>query len=281
MIIAIIGVGLIGGSIGMALKQIRNPKSEIRNRKIIGIGRNINRLKVARKLGAVDEVTTDIKKGVKDADVIFVCLPVDLIPKTVKIILSFCKKDAIITDVGSVKSPIVNEVEKFLFPIRYPLSPAFIGGHPIAGSEKTSVKYASKDLYKNANVILTPTRKTDKNSVNIIKKIWQKLGAKVSIMSVSKHDNILSFTSHLPHVAAFSLVNTVDDLKFIGPGFRDTTRIAASAPEMWADIIFSNRIRIKDAIKKFKKELTKIENIKTKKELIAILKKANLRRKGA
>lgn len=279
MVIAIIGVGLIGGSIGFALKS---------KTRIIGIGRNIGRLKIAKKLGAVDEITTDIKKGVRDADVIFVCLPVGLIAKTVKKILPFCKRNAIITDVGSVKFPIVKEVERFLSTSHFfapgeptrplPASCRFVGGHPIAGSEKTSVKHASKDLFKNAPVILTPTNKTDKKSLDIVKKLWEKMKAKIKIMSPVRHDKILSMISHLPHIIAFTLVNSADNFEFAGNGFKDTTRIAASSPGMWADIIFHNRVNVKKAIKKFKNELAKIENVKTEKELAGILRTAKLKR---
>ncbi|MDO8734003.1 MAG: prephenate dehydrogenase [Elusimicrobiota bacterium] len=274
MIVSIIGVGLIGGSIGLALK-----KSELKIKKVIGIGRNLKRLKLAKKIGAVDEITIDIKEGVKDADIVFVCLPVGLIAETVKNVLPICKKGAIITDVGSVKAPIIKEVEKFLStPYSLLATPCFIGGHPIAGSEKTSVKYASKDLFKNAVVVLTPTKKTDKKSLDIVKKLWEKMKAKVKIMSPIRHDKILSMTSHLPHAVAFALVNSADNFEFAGNGFKDTTRIASSDPEMWADIIFNNRTNVRQAIKRIKFELEKIEKAKTKEELAKILRKAKEKR---
>lgn len=272
MIVSIIGVGLIGGSIGLAIKSL---KIKIKN--VIGIGRNLKRLKLAQRIGAVDEVTVDIKKGVKNADIVFVCLPVGLIAETVKNILPICKKGAIITDVGSIKEPIVKEIEKFLTQSSNPAifqSHAFIGGHPIAGSEKTSVKYASKNLFKNAAVVLTPTNKTGKKSLDIVKKLWEKMKAKVKIMSPARHDRILSMTSHLPHAVAFAMVNSSDNFEFAGTGFKDTTRIASSDPEMWADIIFNNRTNVRTAIRKFKKELSKIENAKTKEELAKIFRKA-------
>jgi len=278
MTVSIIGVGLIGGSIGLAIKsKVGSRKSEI---KIIGIGRNLKRLRVAKKLGAVDEITADVKEGVKDADVIFVCLPVGLIAETVKKIIPFCKEEAIITDVGSVKDPIVKEIERFLSaPYSRRTAPCrFVGGHPIAGSEKTSVKYASKDLFKNAVVVLTPTNKTDKKSLDIVKKLWEKMKAKVKIMSPRRHDKILSITSHLPHAVAFALVNSADNFEFAGNGFKDTTRIASSDPEMWADIVFNNRINIRSAIKRIKFELEKIEKAKTKEDFAKIFRKAKKKR---
>lgn len=274
MIVSIIGVGLIGGSIGLAIKS-----SKLKIKNVIGIGRNVKRLKLARKIGAADEITTDIKKGVKDADIVFVCLPVGLIAKTIKNIIPFCKKNVIITDVGSVKAPIVNEIDRFLTTHYLLLTTScFIGGHPIAGSEKTSVKYASKDLFKNAAVVLTPTNKTDKKSLDIVKKLWEKMKAKVKIMSPHRHDKILSMTSHLPHAVAFALVNSADNFEFAGNGFKDTTRIASSDPEMWADIIFNNRTNVRQAIKRMKFELEKIEKAKTKEELVKIFRKAKMKR---
>src|SRR3989339_39044 len=221
MKVAIVGVGLIGGSIGLALKN-----SKIKIDSIIGVGRNVERLKLAKKLGAVDEFTVDIENGVKDADFVFICLPVTLIADTVKKISLFCKKEAIITDVGSVKSAIVKKIEKY-FTFKSILQPVFVGGHPIAGSEKTSVKFASKNLFQNAMVVLTPTKKTDKNALKKMKFIWEKMMASVKIMTPEEHDKIISFTSHLPHALAFSLVNAVDNLEFAGSGFKDTTRIAS------------------------------------------------------
>lgn len=269
MIVSIIGVGLIGGSIGLALKKTEK-KSAF---KIIGVGRNINRLKLAKKLGAVDEITTDLKNGVKDADVIFVCLPVGIIAETIKKIAPFCKKNATITDVGSVKAPIVSKIEKFLTN-----HCSFIGGHPIAGAEKTSVKYAEKDLFKNATVILTPGDHPDKTALAKIKFLWKRMGGIVKIMSPAKHDSILAETSHLPHIVAFALVNAVNDLNYTGSGFRDMTRIASSDPKMWADIIFNNRTNVRSAIKSFKKELTKIEKAKNLNTFIKIFKKAKEKR---
>ncbi len=276
MIVSIIGVGLIGGSIGLALKKIEK-KSAL---KIIGVGRNIERLKLAQKLGSVDEITIDLKKGVKDADIIFVCLPVGFIADTIKKIAYFCKKNAIITDVGSVKAPIVSEVEKFFTNHQSPSANhcSFIGGHPIAGSEKTSVKYADKNLYKNATVILTPCKYTSKVALSKIKSLWKKMGSLVKIMSPSKHDTILAETSHLPHIVAFALVNAVKNPDYTGSGFKDTTRIASSDPKMWAGIIFNNRTNVRSAIKSFKKEISKIEKARNLDDFIKIFRSAKEKR---
>jgi len=286
MNIAIIGVGLIGGSIGMAIKsKAESYKSKV---KIIAIGRNIKHLKLAKKLGAVDEITTDIKKGVKNADIIFICIPVGLIADTVKNILPYCKRGVIITDVGSVKEEIVNEVEKFLstpYSVRaiheLPLLPTpcfFVGGHPIAGSEKISVKHASQDLYKDAIVILTPTRKTDKKALKTVKHLWHIMGAKVEIMSAKKHDQVVSYTSHLPHIVAFALVKIINHLKFAGNSFQDMTRIVSSNPAMWSDIFFENRKNILKAVKEFCKELSKIEKTNSKEKLSKIFEEAKIKR---
>lgn len=276
MNIAIIGVGLIGGSIGLAIKNV------CKNITVTGIGRNINRLRIAKKLGAVDNITTDFKKGLKDADIIFVCIPVGLIVDTVKNLFPYCKNDAIVTDVGSAKEVIVTEIEKYFSDQEragQTLKCNFVGGHPIAGSEKTSVKYASKDLYKNSVVVLTPTARTNRKSLNAVKALWQKLGAKVEIMTAGRHDRVVSYTSHLPHVVSFALVNAINHLRFAGSSFKDTTRIVSSDPEMWADIFCENRQNVLAAVTEFKSELNKIEKASSSRAaLVKIFQKAKHKR---
>ncbi len=277
MIVSIIGVGLIGGSIGLALKKL---KVKGRKLKVVGVGRNLERLKLAKKLRAVDEITTNIIQGIRNADVIFVCLPVGLIAKTVKYIAPHCKKNAVITDVGSVKAPIVSEIEKF-FTNHYSLFAnrcSYIGGHPIAGAEKTSVKFARNDLYKSAAVILTPGEGADKKALSLIVSLWRMMGGVVSIMTPAKHDKILAETSHLPHILAFALVNSVSDIRYAGSGFRDTTRIASSDPQMWADIIFNNRTNVRTAIRSFKKALANIEKARSVDDFLLLFKKAKTKR---
>jgi len=273
MKVAIIGVGLIGGSIGLALKN-----SKLKDIRIIGIGRNPERLKLALDLNAIDEMTTDSRSGVKDADIVFICLPVGLIAKTAEDIMHYCKKTAIITDVGSVKEVIVNEIEKHTLHRKSKKLPEFLGGHPIAGSEKTSVKYASPDLFKNAVVVLTPTSKNTAAALKKIKELWRCMNAKVKIMSAQKHDRVIAYTSHLPHMIAFALVKAVDHLEFAGSSFRDTTRIVSSDPSMWADIVSENRENIMKAIDEFKKELLNIEEASSREKIFKIFRESKSKR---
>lgn len=273
MKVAIIGVGLIGGSIGLALKN-----SKLKDIRIIGIGRNPERLKLALDLNAIDEMTTDSRSGVKDADIVFICLPVGLIAKTAEDIMHYCKKTAIITDVGSVKEVIVNEIEKHTSHRKSKKLPEFLGGHPIAGSEKTSVKYASPDLFKNAVVVLTPTSKNTAAALKKIKELWRCMNAKVKIMSAKKHDRVIAYTSHLPHMIAFALVKAVNHLEFAGSSFRDTTRIVSSDPSMWADIVSENRENIMKAIDEFKKELLNIEEASSREKIFKIFRESKSKR---
>ena len=244
--ITIIGVGLIGGSIGLALKKSKGVKV-----KITGVGRNIRRLQLAKKLKAVDEITLDLKEGVKNAEVVFVCLPIDLIAPTVKKIIPYCQKKTIITDVGSIKEPIVKKIK----------TANFVGGHPIAGSEKTSVQYASANLFSGATVVLTPTSQTSPAALATIKKLWKIMNARTIItMPAATHDRLIAFTSHLPHILAFALINSINDFSLVGPGFRDTTRIASADSKIWSEIIWQNRKNISAALSRFQKELLKIKN---------------------
>ncbi|OQA91624.1 MAG: prephenate dehydrogenase [Elusimicrobia bacterium ADurb.Bin231] len=275
MKVSIIGVGLIGGSIGLAIKR-----SGLKDVCITGVGRNIKNLKIAQKLKAVDSITTDLQKGVSSADVVFVCVPLSSMVGITQKVIMFSKPGAVITDVGSVKGFVVSEIEKFIKKSRMDASQIryFVGGHPIAGSEKTSVRYSSSDLFKNAAVILTPAKLTDTKALNLIKMIWASLGAFIKIMSPERHDRVVAYTSHLPHVVAFALVKTVNHFEFSGSSFRDTTRIVSSDPEMWADIIFNNRKNVLPAVKDFRKMLSVIEKSGSRDELLKIFKKTKMKR---
>ena len=273
MKVAIIGVGLIGGSIGLALKD-----SKIKSVKITGIGRSEERLKLAMDLKAIDEMATDVREGVKDADVVFVCLPVGLIAGTVRDIMPYCKNSAVITDVGSVKKAIIDGIEESSSRLGAKKRPEFLGGHPIAGSEKTSVKYARHDLFRDAAVVLTPAADSTSSAIKKIKNLWLGMGAKVYLMSADEHDRVISYTSHLPHIVAFALVKTVDHLEFAGSSFRDTTRIVSSDPSMWAEIVSENRDNIMRAVEEFKKELMNIEAAGSKEKMRRIFSEAKAKR---
>ena len=243
--IAIIGVGLIGGSLGLAFKK-RNPTKEV-----IGIGR--------REVGRdADRVTLELEEGVKGADLVVVATPVGLIPEMVKRISRILSPGTIITDVGSTKGKIVEEAERII-----PEEISFVGGHPLAGSEKRGVAEAKSDLFENSVCILTPGEKTSSRSLETIKSLWEEVGAKVEVMKPGEHDFLIAATSHLPHLIATALVNLVSDLEeknerimsLIANGFKDSTRIAASSPELWRDICLSNRDNLAGMIDRFKELL--------------------------
>ncbi|HEA46805.1 MAG TPA: prephenate dehydrogenase/arogenate dehydrogenase family protein [bacterium] len=251
--VTIVGVGLIGGSLGLALKEKKIAK------KIIGVGRRKESLKIAQERREVDEITTDLTSGVKDADLVVIATPLELTVETFRKILPHLKKGCVVTDVGSVKGPILESIT----------SPFFIGGHPLAGSEKRGPQAARADLFRGATVVLTPVEKTDEKALALVKSMWQDLGAKVLHLDWEIHDRLVAFTSHLPHILAASLTNLIGELaqeeervlSLMGEGFRDTTRIAAGPPSMWKEISFANREEISKAIKRFKEILSEMEEV--------------------
>lgn len=256
--VAIIGVGLIGGSLAIILRE----KGIAKN--IVGIGRGLKNLEKAKKLGVVDSYTQDAREGVQDADLVVVAIPVASIIKVIKEALPFLKKGAIVTDVGSVKKNIVDEVEKIL-----PAPIHFVGGHPIAGTENAGVEAAFPALFQNRKCILTPAKKTNKAALEKVKKLWEIAGSEVIVMDTEKHDKILAAVSHLPHIVAYSLVNTVRNIndfnesiiKYSAGGFKDFTRIASSPPEMWRDICLLNKDAILDVVQRFQNTLKGLEEM--------------------
>ena len=265
--VAIIGVGLIGGSLAIILREKGIAKS------IVGIGRGLKNLETAKKLSVIDSYTQNVRKGVNNADLVVVAIPVASIAKVIKEALPFLKKDAIVTDVGSVKKNIVDEVEKIL-----PDTIHFVGGHPIAGTENAGVEAAFPALFQNRRCILTPTKKTNKAALEKVKKLWEIAGSEVIVMDAEKHDKILAAVSHLPHVVAYGLVNTVSNIhvpegfnrgndfnenivKYSAGGFKDFTRIASSPPEMWRDICLLNKDAILDVIRRFQNTLKGLEEM--------------------
>lgn len=231
--ITIIGVGLIGGSIGLAIRKRRLAKE------VIGVFRRRSTLRRAMKRRAVDRGVMDIADGVRGADLIIIATPVHSIPALTREAAAAAKKGAIITDAGSTKGWIVGSIEKM--PACHGVS--FVGSHPMAGSEHTSVEYARDDLICGAACIVTRTRKTDAKALAKVAAFWKALGGRVSIMDPVRHDASVSMISHLPHIVAFSLAGSVDpkDLRYAAEGFKDTTRVASSDPGLWADIFLTNR----------------------------------------
>lgn len=253
--IAIIGVGLIGGSIGLAAKKKKLTS------KVIGIGRSELSLKKALKKKAVDEISLD-KSKVKDADLVIIATPVGKIVSLVKELIPYLKKGTIITDVGSTKREIMDDIHKFL-----PQGISFMGGHPLAGSEKNGVEFADSNLFEKSICFLIPYN--NQNATKPFKKLksfWGKLGANTIIISAEEHDFLMAGISHLPHIIAVALVNSMSGVKwrkkditeFAGQGWKDTTRISGGLPEVWFDILSSNRSNLLIFMEKFNKELERI-----------------------
>lgn len=254
--IAIIGLGLIGGSIGLGLKRTC---PDIR---ICGIDIAEETLDKGIDLGVIDEKSIDLSEGVKDADVVIISTLASSVIKVINEIKFHLKPGAIVTDVASTKAKIVEKVESIL-----PEGIFYIGGHPMAGSEKQGVTGADPYLLENAVYVLTPTQKTDKNALAALGSLAEKIGSRVIYLSPEEHDRKVAGISHLPHIVASSLMNTVGILENENPGFfrlaaggfRDVTRIADSQSEMWRDIFLENKKQVLDLVQNFKVSLEKIE----------------------
>lgn len=241
MVVGIIGVGLLGGSIGYILKK-KGFASEV-----IGIGRDTGRLQSAVELAAIDRYTTTFDSTLSEIDILLVAVPVALISSLVKKALPYLKAGVIITDVGSTKKRVTEEVEAIL-----PEGMSFVGGHPMAGSEKTGVEALDPYLFENAYYVLTKSAKTNASALAVIKKMVEALDATCIEMDVDFHDRSVSMISHVPHIVAAAMVNCADRvdggtdkvLSLAAGGFKDTTRIASGSPEMWVDICTTNRDKI-------------------------------------
>ncbi len=254
--VTIIGVGLIGGSLAKVLKH------ENLAHEITGAGRSRKALELALRLGVIDRVVETLSQAVGDADLIVLASPVGAFEHIVTEIGPGLKKGAILTDVGSVKGVLVKRIEAIL-----PAGVHYIPGHPIAGKEKHGVAEASGTLFQGAKCILTPTVRTDPQALETVKALWSAAGANVVLMDADAHDHIFAAVSHLPHTAAFAMVNTVAEfsagsenyMSFSGAGFRDFTRIAASSPEMWRDVCLLNGNNILEMIEQYQSALNSIK----------------------
>jgi len=250
--VAIVGVGLIGGSIGLALRQ-RNLA-----RRVLGIGRRVSSLRQATKCGAVTETSTDLERAVADADLIVVCTPVADIVAHVLRVADACPATALITDVGSTKAEIVRQLDRALLK-KGESRATFVGSHPLAGSEKTGPQFARADLFEGRAVVVTPTRRTPESALKLTESLWTSLGAIVSQKTPQDHDQAVASISHLPHVIASALAaNTpTEDLCLAAGGWLDTTRIAAADAELWRQILSDNRRNVLKSLTKFEKVLAK------------------------
>ncbi len=256
--IAILGVGLIGGSLAMVCKQKGLAKL------IVGYGRRPENLKKAVKLGVIDRFFQDLRETVQGADLIVMATPVGQFEALAREMAPALSKEAIVTDVGSVKGSLVTRLERLL-----PNGSRFVGAHPIAGKEKTGVEVASATLFVGTQCILTPTERTNPSALESVKALWEATGSKLVLMDPVQHDQILAAVSHLPHLVAYALVNTVLETKvqgqevlpFSAGGFRDFTRIAASSPEMWRDICLLNRDPLLGMIEAYEKTLARLKQL--------------------
>lgn len=254
--VTIIGVGLIGGSLAKVLKAKSLAGS------ITGAGRSRGTLELALKLGVIDRMGQGSTHAVEDADLVVLACPVGTFEAVVREVGPHLKKGAILTDVGSVKGGLVKKIEGSL-----PAGIPYVPGHPIAGKEKHGVAEASETLFQGAKCILTPTSKTAPEALEAVKSLWLAAGANVVLMDADSHDHIFAAVSHLPHAAAYAMVNTVAEfnagsesyISFSGAGFRDFTRIAASSPEMWRDICLLNGENIVAMIEQYQFSLTRIK----------------------
>ena len=250
-VVTIIGTGLIGGSIGLALKERGLANT------VIGVGHRKASINKALKLQVIDKGTTKTEEAVKQADIIILATSVNLIPDLAKKIIPLMKKSAILTDVGSTKDYIVSQVNNLLKSKPGRSKPQFIGAHPLAGSEQRGIESARSDLFEGSVCILTPTSLNSKRNITKLSNMWKALGAKISIMTPSKHDEVVAFVSHLPHFVATSLANVINEKywEFAASGLRDTTRVASGDPELWLSISKQNKEKIIEALEFFAEEI--------------------------
>jgi prephenate dehydrogenase len=239
MILTIVGVGLIGGSIGLAARR-RGLAG-----RVVGVGRSRTALDTARQFGAIDEGCLDLGEGVRRAELVVFCTPVNLIAEQVITAGSACRPGTLLTDAGSTKGAIVRATDGKLS-----TGVSFIGSHPLAGSEKRGPEYADADLFQGRVTVVTPTARTEPATLDRLMSFWKALGSRVTIMDPDEHDRALAFTSHLPHLLASALAGMLPDelRELTATGFRDTTRIAAGDPSIWTGILLQNRAALLDSL---------------------------------
>jgi prephenate dehydrogenase len=267
--ITIIGVGLLGGSLGLAVKRRKLAGQTA------GFVRRRASLKDCERAGAVDVATTDLLAAVWDADLVILCTPLAQMRSRIREMLPALKRGAIVTDVGSVKASVVRELESLVAGA----GAHFVGSHPMAGAEKTGVGAARADLFANTVCVVTPTRKTSRSALKTVKQFWGAIGSRVLEMKPEVHDALVSRSSHLPHVVAATLASHVlnpahpkKQAALCANGFRDTTRIASGSPEMWRDIALANRKNLAKSLGAFVADLHNIQRLVKKGDAKALAK---------
>lgn len=246
---AVLGTGMVGGSIALALKKYGLAAY------VVGTSRQEASLKLAREMKAIDEGTTDVNKAIQGADLVILAAPVKVILENIDDISKHLRRGCLVTDVGSTKSAIVDAAEKL-----FPPHVLFAGSHPMAGSEKSGMAHASADLFRGAVCIMTTTARTNRVARDKVKHLWTTIGAQVKTMEPAQHDEIMAYASHLPHMMSFALARAIPDdfLQYGAAGLKDTTRIAGSSAQMWADVCTSNYRNVVKALDESAKSLAEI-----------------------
>ncbi|MDY0300617.1 MAG: prephenate dehydrogenase/arogenate dehydrogenase family protein [Trichlorobacter sp.] len=253
--LTVVGVGLIGGSFALALKKSGAVE------RIIGFDTDSKNLQTAVALGVIDEAAATPAAAFAATELVFMAVPVGSMVQTVAMLAPHLDNKTIVTDGGSVKSGLVQQCEAILSG-----RARFVGGHPIAGTEHSGANAAFAELFNNRRCILTPTKTTDQQALDIVRSLWEAAGSKVETMDPQTHDRVFAAVSHLPHMVAFALVHAVagsaegeeNILNFSAGGFRDFTRIASSDPVMWRDIAIANRAPLLELLDIYSKELSQL-----------------------
>jgi prephenate dehydrogenase len=249
--VAIAGVGLIGGSLGLALGSRNLARS------IVGFGSRAATLETAWRRGAITEIATDAKSAVAEADLVVLCAPVAHITALARTINPHCRPGTLITDVGSTKRDIVHDLDAALADPSWNPLVRFVGSHPLAGNEKSGPEHATADLFVDRTVVVTPSKNTQAEDLRGVVDFWKALGAKVREMSPDEHDRAVAATSHLPHLVAAAIAGSTPEqyVSLTGSGWQDTTRIAAGDPVLWRQIMLANRDNLSASLEQFSARL--------------------------
>lgn len=257
--LVVIGTGLIGGSLALALRQAGAVE------RVTGVGRSRENLETAQRLGIIDGWSHDVASAVADADMVLMAVPMGAYAGVLEAMADSLPAKAIVTDAGSTKQSAIDAVAGSRVNTR-----RFVPAHPIAGTEASGAEAAFAELFQNRLCVITPDEHTDRDALVMVEQMWKLAGAQLKTMSATEHDEVLAAVSHLPHLAAFALVNTVrnsagsgakhDPFEFAAGGFRDFTRIASSSPEMWRDIALNNRQSMLEMLDAFQAELSRLQD---------------------
>ena len=261
--VAVVGVGLIGGSFALALKQAKACGH------VVGVGRNPVNLKLALERGIIDSIEGDPARAAEDADLIFISAPVGQFGTIFQKIGDSLKPGAILTDAGSTKRDVIEAARQAL----KKKAAQFVPAHPIAGAEKSGAGAANAELFRGRRVVITPLKENPAQAVERVNQAWSTCGARTSQMSPEQHDAVFAAVSHLPHLLAFALVHEVAGRKnanelfsFAAGGFRDFTRIASSHPEMWRDICVANADKLGAELASYAKKLAAVKKLVTRRD---------------